>query len=155
MPDEASPSEIIEHQVEDMLIAGIRYQGKYEDCGKYFGLIGRKMGRWICGKPFNLYYDPQYKEENADIESCFPIRQIQQVEGVSVRMLPGGRCISLIHIGPYDQIGRSYEALSAYIHEKGLQTDQPIREIYHKGPGRFFKGNPQKYKTEIQMMISS
>lgn len=155
MPPEQSSPEIVEKQVEDMLIAGIRYKGKYGDCGKYFRWIGRKMGRWICGKPFNLYYDPQYKEIDADIESCFPIRRSQQVEGISVRTLPGSRCISLVHIGPYEQLGRSYEALSAYIQENGCQTDQPIREIYLKGPGMIFKGNPQKYRTEIQMMIHS
>jgi hypothetical protein len=27
------------------------------DCGKGFAQIGRTLGRYICGKPFNLYYD--------------------------------------------------------------------------------------------------
>ena len=30
----------------------------------------------------------------------------------------------------------------------------PSREIYLKGPGMFFKGNPHKYVTEIQLPIA-
>jgi hypothetical protein len=29
----------------------------------------------------------------------------------------------------------------------------PCREVYIKGPGMIFKGNPKNYLTEIQLMI--
>jgi len=29
----------------------------------------------------------------------------------------------------------------------------PTRELYVKGPGMIFKGNPKKYLTEIQILI--
>jgi hypothetical protein len=29
----------------------------------------------------------------------------------------------------------------------------PTREVYIKGPGMIFRGNPKKYLTEIQMLI--
>ncbi len=145
--------EIEEKTVPDMLIAGIRYKGKYSDCGKAFGKICRSMGRFTSGKPFNLYYDAEYKEDDADIESCIPIRQDKQVEGIEVRNLPGGKCISLIHKGPYEELGRSYEKIFAYAKENGLNFQIPSREVYVKGPGMIFRGNPKKYLTEIQMMI--
>lgn len=145
--------EVEEKLVGDMLIAGIRFKGKYCDCGKYFGQLGRKMGRYAAGKPFNLYYDPEYKEDDADIESCFPVREAKEVEGIDVRTLPGGKCVSLIHKGPYEQLGRSYEKILAYTKEKGITLKIPSREIYIKGPGMIFKGNPKKYITEIQMTI--
>ena len=31
--------------------------------------------------------------------------------------------------------------------------DMPTREVYLKGPGMIFKGNPNKYLTEIQILI--
>lgn len=145
--------EVQEKIVGDQLIAGIRYRGKYGDCGKYFGQIGKAMGWLICGKPFNLYYDCGYKDEGADIETCMPVRKAKEAEGISVRTLPGGKCISLIHQGPYDQLGRSYEKITAYAKEKEFEISAPAREIYIKGPGMLFKGNPNKYITEIQMMI--
>ncbi len=147
--------EVQEKVISDQLIAGIRYKGKYCDCGKYFAQIGRKMGWLISGKPFNLYYDCGYKETDADIETCMPVRKSKEVEGISIRTLPGGKCLSLVHKGPYDQLGRSYEIITAYAKEKGIEIHSPIREIYIKGPGMLFKGNPQKYLTEIQMMIEA
>lgn len=146
--------EVTEKTVGDQLIAGIRFKGKYCDCGQYFGQMGRKLGWLISGSAFNLYYDPEYKENDADIEACFPIRKEKAVDGVNIRTLPGGRCISLIHKGPYDQLGRSYEKILAYAKEKGYCLQTPSREIYLKGPGMIFKGNPKNYLTEIQIMLN-
>ena len=145
--------EVLEKAAPAMLIAGIRTKGRYADCGKLFGRLARSAGRQICGKPLNLYYDGEYKEEDADFESCFPVRKAFQAEGISVRELPGGKCASLVHRGPYEEIGRSYERLFSYVREKGLRPRLPSREVYLKGPGMIFKGNPRKYLTEIQVMV--
>ncbi len=142
-----------EKTVETILMAGIRYKGKYSDCGEAFGRIGKRMGGNICGKPFNLYYDADCRDGDADIETCMPVRKGQTGEGLSVRELPGGKCLSLIHKGSYGTIGRSYEKIMAYLKEKGYSAVQPTREIYLKGPGMIFKGNPENYLTEIQIMI--
>ncbi len=145
--------EVEEKTVDDLLIAGIRFKGKYSDCNKVFPVLFRKLGRFVAGKPFNLYYDCGYKEEDADIETCIPIKEKKEIEGINIRTLPGGKCISLIYQGPYEELSRAYEKISAYIKEKEYQIKTPSREIYIKGPGMIFKGNPKKYLTEIQMMI--
>jgi DNA-binding transcriptional MerR regulator len=145
--------EIEEKELDTLLIAGIRFKGKYSDCGVAFGKIAKAMGRNISGKPFNLYYDSEYKEEDADIESCFPVRKGKDVSEITVRELPGGRCVSLIHKGPYETLGRSYEKIMSYIKEKGYTPKLPVREVYLKGPGMIFKGKPENYLTEIQILI--
>ena len=146
--------EIEEKDVAPLLMAGVRMKGRYADCGKGFSRIGRSLGRQIHGKPFLLHYDQEYREDDADFEACMPIRAGKAVEGISVRELPGGRCVSLVHRGPYDELGRSYARILRYIHEKGYQVQTPSREIYLKGPGMIFKGNPRNYLTEIQMFIN-
>ncbi len=153
MRAKGSTFEVEEKAVEAMLIAGIRTKGKYGECGKLFGRLGRSVGRHICGKPFNLYYDGEYKEEDADFESCFPVRKAVPAEGISIRELPGGRCLSLLHRGPYEELGRSYERLFGHLRGKGLKPLLPSREVYLKGPGMIFKGNPKKYLTEIQVLV--
>ncbi len=70
-------------KVEPMLIAGIRMKGKYSDCGKNFARLGKSLGRFMNGKMFNLYYDCEYKEGDADFESCMPIKKAKEVEGHS------------------------------------------------------------------------
>ena len=61
--------------------------------------------------------------------------------------------MSLLHSGPYEELGRSYEKAFAYIHDHGYEIELPTREVYIKGPGMIFKGNPAKYLTEIQVLI--
>lgn len=145
--------EVEEKKLLPMLIAAVRMKGKYSDCGRGFSRIGKSLGRFICGKPFCLHYDDEYREDDAKFEACMPIRKSREVEGISTRQLPGGRCISLLHKGPYEQLGRSYEKILQYAKEKGLELDIPSREVYLKGPGMIFKGNPRKYLTEIQIVI--
>ena len=67
--------EITEKNQEPMLIAGIRIRGNYRESGRLFSTLGRKVGRHIAGPAFNLYYDEEYKEEDADFESCFPLKR--------------------------------------------------------------------------------
>lgn len=144
-----------EKTVDVQLIAAVRMKGKYSDCGSAFARIGRRFGRQICGKCFLLHYDDEYREDDADFEACMPIRKGRSADGIEVRELPGGRCASLLHQGPYDQLGRSYAKLFEYVKQQGYRVACPTREIYVKGPGMIFKGNPKNYLTEIQLFYSS
>jgi DNA-binding transcriptional MerR regulator len=142
-----------EKTTEAVQIAGIRIKGRYADCGPAFGRIGKRFGRHLRGKPFLLHYDSEFHVEEADFEACMPIRGGQATDGISVRELAGWRCVSLLHKGPYDQMGRSYARVFEYVRGKGYEVVLPTREVYHKGPGMFFRGNPQNYLTEIQIPI--
>lgn len=151
-------AQIVEHVqekvVEPMLVAGIRTKGRYSDCGRLFGQLGRGFGRHICGRPMLLHYDSEYRENDADFEACMPIRKTKAVEGVSVRELPGGRCVSLVHRGPYEQLGRSYAQVFQYVNDHKYKVLSPTREVYIKCAGMFFKGNPKNYLTEIQILVA-
>ena len=121
--------DIEEKEVDTILIAGYRMKGKYGEVGKAFGILGKKFGRHSNGKPLTLYYDGEYKEEEADFEPCFPIRKGKDVDNISVRELLGGKAITLIHKGPYENLHGSYKKIFAYINEKGHKTKLPTREV--------------------------
>lgn len=150
---EAGTFAVEEKLVEPVLVAGIRMTGKYNDCGAVFARLGKLVGRHICGKPLCLFYDGEYREDDANFEPCFPIRKHIEAEGVSVHELPGGRCLSLMHRGPYDQLGRSYAKILKEVNERKTAIVLPTREVYVKGPGMIFKGNPKNYLTEIQIPV--
>jgi DNA-binding transcriptional MerR regulator/effector-binding domain-containing protein len=145
--------EIQEKVLDPIVVGGIRMQGRYSECGKGFAILGRSLGRQICGAPFLLHYDAEFHEDDAHFEACMPVRQRKDVQGIDVRTLPGGKCITLVHKGPYDQLGHSYAKLLKYVKERGYSVIMPTREVYLKGPGMIFRGNPQKYVTEIQMLV--
>lgn len=138
--------------VDAMLVASIRMTGKYEDCGPKFGKIARKFGRVLAGKPLLLHHDNEYREQ-ADFEAVMPIKKGTSTDEIAVRELPAGQCLSLMHVGPYEELSRSYEKIIAHAKKQGVEYSIPTREIYHKGPGMIFRGNPKKYITEIQLMI--
>jgi effector-binding domain-containing protein/DNA-binding transcriptional MerR regulator len=142
-----------EKVVEPLLVAGLRMKGKYSGCGAGFSHLGKAIGRYICGKPLCLYYDGEYREDDADFEPCFPIRKEVSAPGVSIHTLPGGCCLTLIHRGPYDQLGRSYARILKQAGDQEKMVTLPTREIYLKGPGMIFKGNPKNYLTEIQLPV--
>jgi len=147
--------DIHEKALEPLWIAGIRMKGRYSDCGKRFARIARSQNRRICGKPMMLHYDQEYKEEDADFEACMPVRQAKASPEISVRQLAGGRCVCLLHKGPYEQLAHSYAKILGYIKQKGYEIVMPTREVYLKGPGMIFRGNPVNYLTEIQIRVET
>jgi effector-binding domain-containing protein len=147
------PSAICEEKsIPVMKIAAVRMRAPYKDCGQGFSKIGKAFWNQICGPAMLLCYDREF-QDIANYEACMPVKGGQSRDGIEVRDLPPGRCVSLIHKGPYDQLAASYEMAKAYCTDKGYTLAVPSREIYLKGPGMIFKGNPKKYVTEILLML--
>ncbi len=144
-----------EKTIEPMLIAGIRMKGRYDESGAGFSRLGKAVGRHIVGAALCLYYDGEYREEGADFEPCFPVRKPIEAEGISVRELSGARCLTLVHRGPYEQLGRSYAKIMSARRQPELKIALPTREVYLKGPGMIFQGNPKNYLTEIQLPLAT
>ncbi len=141
--------DIEEKHIKTLLIAGMKMKGQYHEVGKGFQTIGKSFARHITGKPMTLYYDGEYKEEDAEFEPCFPVRKGSDKDSIRVRELPGAEAVTLIHKGPYEKLGRSYKKIFSYISAKGYETILPFREKYIKSPGFLFKGNRKNYLTEI------
>ncbi|HWB09557.1 MAG TPA: MerR family transcriptional regulator [Pirellulales bacterium] len=151
----STANEVQEKVLTPCLVGGIRTRGRYSDCGPLFGRLGRSLGRHICGSAMMLHYDCEYREDDADFEACMPVRRTLEAAGIDVRELPGGRCVSLVHRGPYDQLGHSYAQVFKYINDHKYKALSPSREVYLKGPGMIFKGNPENYLTEIQILVET
>ncbi len=151
----SSAFDIQEKTLDALTMAGIRMKGRYSECGKALGRIGKEFGRHIRGHPFLLHYDVEYKEDDADFEACMPVRQRKEIDGISWRELPAVRCVSILHKGPYEHLGSAYAKVLNHVKKQGYRIVMPTREVYLKGPGMIFKGNPRNYLTEIQIPIES
>ena len=86
----------------------------------------------------------------AGIRICGNYRESGRHRGIFVCELTGGRCLSCLHHGPYETLSESYGLIFDHSKSIGIKINYPIREIYIKGPGMIFRGNPKKYITEIQ-----
>jgi effector-binding domain-containing protein len=135
-----------------MKVATLRMNAPYQQCGEGFSKIFKRFWFQSCGPPMLLCYDTEYKDV-ANYEVAVPIKVGESKDGIEVRELPAGRCVSLMHRGPYDEISLSYKKVCDYASTNGYKRLLPSREIYVKGPGMLFKGNPKNYLTEIQLLI--
>jgi len=138
--------------IEAVMVASIRYKGKYSDVGKYIGKIYGVVKGNGKGAPFNCYYDSEYTED-ADIELCVPISKPVKNSEVTSRELPRIKAICTTHNGSYESLNKSYKVIFDYAKENNFNCLIPSREIYVKGPGKIFKGNPNNYVTEIIIPI--
>jgi DNA-binding transcriptional MerR regulator len=136
--------------LEPIAVASTRFRGKYSDVGHYIGAIYKFVKDKAVGAPFNCYYDQEYKED-AEIELCVPTKEVLNNSGSDIicKRLPKIRGIATVHTGSYETLNLAYKALLDYAKENSIECKTPSREIYHKGPGAIFKGNPDKYVTEI------
>ncbi len=140
---------------EPVLVAAIRFKGRYDDIGKYFGRLYATVKDKAAGAPFNLYYDGEYRETDADIEVCVPVKETVSGSGVTTRRLPAVKAVATTHAGPYEKLGEAYKAVTDYAAAHHLETETPSRETYVKGPGMMFKGNPNKYETEVAITVAA
>jgi effector-binding domain-containing protein len=123
------------------------------DIGQYIGRLFQAAKSKASGIPFCLYHDGEYKEDDADIEVCLPIRDAISGEGIDVKRLPDLKAVATTHEGPYETLGEAYKALTDYSNGHQLKLKSLCREQYTKGPGMLFQGNPNKYVTEVAIEI--
>jgi hypothetical protein len=64
-----------------------------------------------------------------------------------------GQVAEIVHIGPYEKEQPAIKRLHEYIENNGYRIAGMHEEEYLKGPGMFFKGNPEKYCTIIRYQV--
>jgi len=139
----------------EAIVCSIRYKGRYDDMGKYFALLFKKAGRYASGPAMAFYHDPEYREDDADIEAALPVRKEVALEGVVCRIVPRTRTLSVVHLGSYETLGDSYKKLFEAIASSGLRALTPSSEIYLKGPGMIFRRDPKNFVTEIRIPVDA
>ncbi len=137
----------------ETLICGVRIKGKYSDIGGCFSTLMKKTGGVSTGKPLGFFYDLEYKEDDADIEGCVMVKKEINAAGINCRMFPETPSVSIVHEGPYGTQSADYMKLFSYCSTKGYTVITPIIERYSKGPGMIIKGNPDKYQTELIVLV--
>lgn len=136
------------------VIAGIRTRGRFDLCGGVYRQLGKAVGLNAKGKPGMLIYDDEFRENDHDFEPYFVLKKDKPAAGASVREIGETRALCMVHRGPYDNVSTTYGRLFEEIQKRGLRPLTPSREVYIKGPGMIFKGNPEKYVTELQIPVA-
>lgn len=90
----------------------------------------------VTGPFMGLYYDDEYKEEDADIEAAFPISGdiTMSAEEFEVKTLPEIDVLSTVYKGPSYEIDGIYAQIMEYAEEHSLKLITPLRELYFDFP---------------------
>ena len=95
-----------------------------------------------------LIIDHAYTEEEAEVEVCIPVERVVAGEGrMGSRMLSGGTVATLMHKGPYEELGLIYPSLVAWIKEQGYEIAGPSRRAFWNGP--WYTDDPSEFRTEV------
>ncbi|MEV6104685.1 MerR family transcriptional regulator [Streptomyces sp. NPDC051940] len=70
--------------------------------------------------------------------------------GTDPEALPACRVAEAVHHGPYAQLPLAYNALFAWVHERGLDPRGPAREAYVVGPG---EAEPEELVTRVLLPV--
>ncbi|HMO11186.1 MAG TPA: GyrI-like domain-containing protein [Actinotalea sp.] len=62
-------------------------------------------------------------------------------------VLPGGRAVQAVHVGPFDTLEQTYEALLAWLSEQGLTPSGQMWESYLSDPA--VEPDPAAWRTLI------
>jgi effector-binding domain-containing protein len=104
--------------------------------GPVYGEIAAYMGKngiRFAGPPFAMYYNMDMND--LDVEIGFPVPAAAAGAGrVKAGKLPGGSFAVAKHVGPYATIEETYNGLTAFVKEKGVQPEAYMFEEYLNSP---------------------
>jgi len=105
----------------------------------------------IVGPPFGLY--PEMPRETVAVEAGFPVSAPAEDHGNAHRLvLPGGRAVQAVHVGPYDTMETTYTDLRSWMAEHGLHPAAVVWECYLSDPQ--LEPDPARWQTRIVWPIA-
>jgi effector-binding domain-containing protein len=114
-----------------------------------YGAIGAAM-TLPAGPPFVIYHSMPSPGHPLDIEICAPVSgPFEPRDPWRLVELPAGTFATRIHVGPYDTVGSTYDALSTWIAVHGLEIAGPPREVYLSEPST----PPEEIQTVIEFPV--
>ena len=137
--------EITVVEVKPQLVLGMRKRGKYETIAAMIPQVCQfavAKGIQILGPPMFVCHEmtPEEamkadEEGNADVEVAVPVsEELEGTDEIGSYELPGGKMATLIHKGPYQDCGPTYEKLFAWLEANGKRIVGPTREVYLNDP---------------------
>jgi hypothetical protein len=74
-----------------------------------------------------------------------------EAKRVVLRSLSEGRCVQALHVGPYEDEGKTVADMRAFAEKQGLRVVGPHHEIYLSDPRRVA---PNKLKTILRQPVT-
>lgn len=107
-------------------------------------------GNAPVGPPFARYH--RIAEHRFHVEAGFPVaRRLTSSNGVEGSRLPGGDVAVTTHIGLYDDLEATYDALGRWLESRSATPEGDAWEVYFSGPDE----PPSQWRTDIYQPYKS
>ena len=122
----------------------------WSDDGQDFAAVPKPAWRWKL-----LIRTPDFvtrKEVNDAIAVLLKRGKGREVERVRLESLSEGKCVQMLHVGPYEEEQTSISSMKAFVAPQDLAFHGRHHEIYLSDPRRV---TPQKLKTILRMPVTA
>ena len=141
-------------------IAAIRLSAAMDQVGEVMGQAFPKLyqavteaGAVPAGPPLTRYFS--YGGPIIEFECAIPVAERLAGAGDDDDVKPGeiggGEAAVGMHVGPYDTIGATWEAIGSWVEEQSRVPSDPAWESYLTDPSE--EPNPAKWMTEVCMPL--
>jgi effector-binding domain-containing protein len=104
-----------------------------------------------AGPPFVIYTEQPSAQHPFAVDICAPVGGgVDPPQGWSIEELPASEFASLLHLGPYENLGASYAVLQDWIGAHHLVVTGPPREVYLSPP----ETPPQEIRTVVEFPVT-
>jgi DNA-binding transcriptional MerR regulator/effector-binding domain-containing protein len=103
---------------------------------------------------FSIYYDPEYREKDVDVELCASVKKLgKSIDGLTFRNVePVPMMACTMVYGAFSNIAGAYRSFAEWLQKKSqYEMSGPTRQIVHRGPWN--ESNPEKYLIELQIPL--
>jgi hypothetical protein len=132
--------------------------------GRDYGVMCLEAEYWAAGQDLTTVPKSQWKwrflvrtpdfvteEDVAEVRTrCLAKGKTPLVKKVKLVSLDGGPAVQMLHIGPYDSCGPTYEAMRAFAQEESRKIRGRCHEIYISDPRRV---PPERLKTILRLRV--
>ncbi len=147
--------ELIERNIQPTL--SIRTTATVEDLPTVLGNAYQKImnylseiGEYPSDAPFVAYYNMDM--EHLDIEIGFPVKnQLPTRNYIESKELPSGTYVQCIHVGPYNKMETTYNALMEWMCENKYEPSGISYEFYLNDPSEVIE---EKLETRIMILLA-
>lgn len=87
---------------------------------------------------------------NKVIEKIVNERGLREADKLQIFSMTEGKCVQVLHYGPYNEIGTTYDRLLEYLSQTGLEQNGAYHEIYISDPNRT---SPDKLRTIVRQPV--
>lgn len=106
------------------------------------------QGVEITGWPFVRYHAHDEAAHSFDLEAGLPVAAPVAGDGeIAAGTLPGGLAATLLHVGPYQELGASHWALRGWVEREGHHPNGGPWDDYLTNPHE--EPDPARWETRI------